>query len=179
MTLRVVDKDYVTKDDPIGFVEFCVADLQPNGSVVRGWLELRKMEHFTGTAKRRFLKHRRRRDDNFDEEDDVQTTPLRPLEEIPEHDDWDDDLTLSSAVRRLNGKELARSVSKAAETVKSQVKSQVKSLQTRVANAHPPRPQLCCAGFKGEGDEETKGFLKWRKRRLNAGETGLLLRNLN
>lgn len=27
----------VSKDDPIGFVDFCVADLEPNGTGVRGW----------------------------------------------------------------------------------------------------------------------------------------------
>ena len=161
-----MDKDFVTRDDPIGFVEFCVADLEPNGPEVRGWLELRKMEHFQSTAKRRFMKHRRRRDDNCTPEDEVQ-------KELQEefHDDWEEDMNFSSAVRHLNGG-LARSVSKAAkaaETVKSEVKSQLKRMQTRVINAHPPRPIVCCSGWKNETDEKT-GFLKWRKKRLNAGE---------
>ena len=169
VSLRVVDKDFVTKDDPIGFVEFCIADLVPNGDEVRGWLELRKMEHFEGNAKRRFLKHRRRRDDSCN--DELDESPLHE-HDLPEHEGFEDETGFSTAVRRLNGHGLARSMSRAAETVKSQVKT----LQTRVANAHPPRPAMCCAGLKNDDDDETSGFLKWRRKRLNAGEIEVSLK---
>eukprot|EP00434_Breviolum_minutum_P031146 symbB.v1.2.027545.t1/scaffold2835.1/size69263/2 len=69
ITLRIVDWDRVSKDDPIGFVDFCVADLEPNGTGVRGWLEVRKMKHMATTAKKRFLEHRRLRDDDLSEEE--------------------------------------------------------------------------------------------------------------
>ena len=176
VTLRAVDKDMLTKDDPIGFVDFCVADLHPNGEEVRGQLELRKMEHFEGTAKRRFLKHRRRRDDTYDE-DELQQSP----EAERDFDDVEDDGTLSfAALMRKKG--LSRSMSKAAETmVKAAEMAEkvkptfVKTLQTSVANVKPPRPAMCCGGLNGEKDE-TSGFLHWRKKRLNAGEIDISMR---
>ncbi|CAE7200514.1 RASA4 [Symbiodinium necroappetens] len=176
VTLRAVDKDMLTKDDPIGFVDFCVADLHPNGEEVRGQLEIRKMEHFEGTAKRRFLKHRRRRDDTYDE-DELQQSP----EAERDFDDVEDDGTLSfAALMRKKG--LSRSMSKAAETmVKAAEMAEkvkptfVKTLQTSVANVKPPRPAMCCGGLNGEKDE-TSGFLHWRKKRLNAGEIDISMR---
>eukprot|EP00913_Durusdinium_trenchii_P021674 g20364.t1 len=52
-----------------GFVDFCVADLEPNAPGVRGWLELRKMKRFQSNAKKRFLEHRRLRDDAISDEE--------------------------------------------------------------------------------------------------------------
>ncbi|CAK9051318.1 unnamed protein product, partial [Durusdinium trenchii] len=69
ITLRIVDWDRVSQDDPIGFVDFCVADLEPNAPGVRGWLELRKMKRFQSNAKKRFLEHRRLRDDAISDEE--------------------------------------------------------------------------------------------------------------
>ena len=164
----------LTKDDPIGFVDFCVADLHPNGEEVRGQLELRKMEHFEGTAKRRFLKHRRRRDDTYDE-DELQQSP------DAEHDREDEDDGTVSFAALMRRKGLSRSMSKAAETMAKAAEMAekvkptfVKTLQTSVANVKPPRPAMCCGGL-GEKDE-SPGFLHWRKKRLNAGEIDISMR---
>ncbi|CAL1163698.1 unnamed protein product [Cladocopium goreaui] len=69
ITLRIMDWDRVSQHDPIGFVDFCVADLEPNGTGLRGWLEVRKMKHMATNAKRRFFQHRRLRDDALSEEE--------------------------------------------------------------------------------------------------------------
>lgn len=63
----VIDWDALNKDDPMGFVEFSVADLVPDGDPVLGWFELRKMSFFEGLAPYRLRKHRRHRDDFRDD----------------------------------------------------------------------------------------------------------------
>lgn len=61
--VAVMDWDRFSEDDFIGFVEFRVAELEPNGPQAAGWFELRLADRFKGTARHRFRRHRRARDD--------------------------------------------------------------------------------------------------------------------
>jgi len=102
--VQVTDWDFVTSDDMMGFVEFCVADLGPGtcecGHVfeddatqqcqecrkahpaMAGWFELRRPEKLVGRARQRFRRHRRLRDDLVHTEvvqDDAQLTPTSKM----------------------------------------------------------------------------------------------------
>jgi hypothetical protein len=59
--VRVMDKDRTSKDDIMGFVEFCVADLIPNQEA-GGNFELRRPEKLVGKASARVRAHMHCRD---------------------------------------------------------------------------------------------------------------------
>lgn len=59
--IKVMDRDFVNKSDLIGFVEFCVADLQPN-TATSGWFELRLPSRLDGLAQTRLRSHMSARD---------------------------------------------------------------------------------------------------------------------
>jgi len=76
----LVDWDRVGKHDPLGFVEFRVAELIPGGPALVGWFEIRLMDKYIFDGQKRFRAHKRRRDDHpanhpkaIDREDDEVT----------------------------------------------------------------------------------------------------------
>ncbi|CAJ1445632.1 unnamed protein product [Effrenium voratum] len=166
VTLRVVDWDRVTEDDPIGFVDFCVADLEPNGPEVRGWLELRKMSKMQKNARKRFLEHRRLRDDDLsDEDNEIDTEVIK-----------DEDLTTSngtatvgttSSLAATKYRKLARSLTERKLKLKSAMGSASETAKRRL---HVP----CCGAAPNEDSKPTSRF--FRKKALNAGQVEVSLR---
>lgn len=72
--VRVVHRNTHHHHDIMGFMEFCVADLEAN-ELVSGWFELRRRDKLQNKAPWRLRRHERRRDDHFDDDEFESSSP--------------------------------------------------------------------------------------------------------